>query len=147
MEEQPNNDYIISMNRWNGYKLNIQEADFLFFTVKAVFEGGDVYYDRDSNPFSVEPDVWLHVVVTFKDGAMNFYANGELVKDWNNTPGVPIAVDNIPLSIGSDLPTSLYEGSGYFKGDIDDIRFYNIALTGTQVTTLYTFEKDNTVVE
>jgi hypothetical protein len=145
MEEQPNNDYIISMNRWNGYKLNLQESDFLFFTVKAVFGGEEYYYDRDSNPFSVDPDVWLHVVVTFKDGAMNFYANGELVKAWDNTPGVPIAVDNIPLTIGSDLPTSLFAGGGYFKGNIDDIRFYNTELTNAQVTTLYNYEKDNVI--
>ena len=157
MEDQANNDYIISMNRWNGYKLNLQTENYLFFTVKAIFEGNEAYYDRDSNPGVIDPDVWTYVVVTFKYGFMNFYINGELVKAWYNTPGEPIAVDNIPLSIGSDLPTGIYseddsspffvEWGGYFKGDIDDIRFYNTELTVAQVVSLYNYEKDNTITE
>ena len=158
MEEQPNNDYIISLDRWNGWKLNLQTSDFLFFTVKAITPDGDTsYYDRDSNPTSIDSLKWTHVVVTFKDGSMNFYVNGDLVKAWTDTPGTPIAVDNIPLSIGSDLPTDVYtteDGSpfyvnwgGYFKGDIDDIRFYNTSLTGPQVKALYDYEKDNFITE
>jgi hypothetical protein len=155
MEEQANNDYIISMNRWNGFKLNLQDQNFLFFTVKATFEGNDAYYDRDSNPYAITPDTWTHVAVSFDDGYMNFYINGELKKAWDNTHGAPVAVDNIGLTIGSDLPTGTYstdESSpyyvnwgGYFKGNIDDIRFYNIALTEAQVGSIYTYEKDNTI--
>jgi len=155
MEEQPNNDYIIALNRWNGWKLNLQDANFLFFTVKATYQGGDAYYDRDSNPAAITADTWTHVTVSFTDGFMNFYVNGALVKAWDNTPGVPVSVDNVNISIGSDLPTGTYspdESSpfyvnwgGYFKGYIDDIRFYNIALTEAQVSSIYLYEKDNVV--
>jgi hypothetical protein len=157
MEEQPNNDFIIALDRWNGWKLNLQDANFLFFTIKDKFNGVDTYYDRDSNPKAINPEVWTHVVVTYADSLMNFYVNGELVKAWTNCPGSPVAVDNINLSIGSDLPTSVYttiDGDQYFvnwggfwKGDIDDIRFYNIAITASQVQSIYTFEKDHVVVE
>ena len=155
MEEQANNDYIIAMNRWNGWKLNLQDANYLFFTVKAIYNSAEAYYDRDSNPQAITADIWTHVVVTFTDGFMNFYVNGELAKAWDNTPGTAIAVDNINLSIGSDLPTGVYSPDdtspfyvnwgGYFKGNIDDIRFYNIALTGAQVASIYTFENNNVV--
>jgi hypothetical protein len=155
MEEQANNDYIIALNRWNGWKLNLQDANFLFFTVKCTYNGADAYYDRDSNPQAVSADTWTHVAITFSNGFMNFYVNGELKKAWDNTPGTPVAVDNINLSIGSDLPTGTYSPDdtspyyvnwgGYFKGNIDDIRFYNIALTEVQVGSIYTYEKDNTV--
>jgi hypothetical protein len=154
MEEQPNNDYIIALNRWNGWKLNLQDANFLFFTIKTTYNGADTYYDRDSNPAAITAGDWTYIAVTFTDGLMNFYVNGEQVKAWDNTPGSPVAVDNINLSIGSDLPTGKYsteEGDfyvnwgGYFKGNIDDIRFYNIALTSTQITSVYTYEKDNVV--
>ena len=154
MEEQANNDYIIALNRWNGWKLNLQDLNFLFFTIKATNEGSDAWYDRDSNPAAITADTWTHVAVSFTDGFMNFYVNGELVKAWDNTPGTGVAVDNINLSIGSDLPTGTYsteEGDfyvnwgGYFKGDIDDIRFYNIALTGPQIASIYAFEVDNVV--
>ena len=152
MEEQPNNDYIIAMDRWNGYKLNLQESNFYFFTVKT----DQAIYDRDSNPVADTAGVWTHVAVTFTKGFMNFYANGKLAKAWDNTPGTPVSGININLSIGSDLPTSVYtttEGDfyvnwgGYWKGEIDDIRFYNIVLTETQINSLYLYEKDNTVTE
>ena len=158
MEEQPNNDYIISLDRWNGWKLNLQTSDYLFFTVKAVTSAGDTaYYDRDSNPTSIDSLKWTAVAVTFENGKMNFYVNGALVKAWTNTPGTPVTVDNIPLSIGSDLPTGIYSTSdkspyyvnwgGYFKGDIDDVRLYNVALTGAQVQALYAYEKDNAITK
>ena len=156
MEEQPNNDYIIAMNRWNGFKLNLQDANFFFFTVKADNQGVDTWYDRDSNPVADTAGVWTHVAVTFSDGFMDFYKDGMLAKHWDNTPGNAIAVNNINLTIGSDLPNDKYtdvEGDfyvnwgGFFKGEIDDIRFYNIALTGTQINSVYLYERDNTVTE
>jgi hypothetical protein len=155
MEEQANNDYIIALNRWNGWKLNLQDANFLFFTIKTSYNGSDAYYDRDSNPAAITADIWTHIAVSFTDGFMKFYVNGEMKKLWDNTPGSPVAVDNINLSIGSDLPTGQYSPDdtspyyvnwgGYFKGAIDDIRFYNIALTDSQILSVYNFEKDNTV--
>ncbi|MCX6233668.1 MAG: LamG domain-containing protein [Bacteroidetes bacterium] len=151
MEEQPNNDYIIAMNRWNGWKLNLQDANFLFFTIKT----NQGIYDRDSNPGAILPDVWTYVTVTFTDGFMNFYIDGELALAWDNTPGIPAADGTINVSIGSDLPTSVYSPDdtspfyvnwgGYFKGNIDDVRFYNVVLTATQITSLYNYEKDNVV--
>jgi len=156
MEEQPNNDYIIAMNRWNGWKLGLNDADYLFYTVKALNSSDTIYYDRDDNPIAVTAETWTHIAVTFTDGYMNFYVNGELAKAWDNTPGTAIPVNNINLSIGSDLPTSVYttvEGDyyvgwgGYFKGDIDDVRFYDDALSPPQITSIYNFEKDNVVEE
>ena len=151
MEEQPNNDYIIAMNRWNGWKLNLQDANFLFFTIKTTVQ----IWDKDSNPGAISPDVWTHVVVTFINGSEKFYINGEMVKEWTDTQGIPAADGTVNVSIGSDLPTGQYSPDdtspyyvnwgGYFKGNIDDIRFYNIALTASQVTSIYTFEKDNVV--
>jgi hypothetical protein len=88
-------------------------------------------------------------MLAFSDGFMDFYKDGKLAKHWDNTPGTAIAVDNINLTIGSDLPTSVYtttEGDfyvnwgGYWKGEIDDIRFYNI-LYETQINSIYLFEK------
>jgi hypothetical protein len=157
MEEQPNNDYIIALDRWNGWKLNLQDANFLFFTMKTSYQGNDAYYDRDSNPTAITADVWTHVAVSFTDGVMKFYVNGEMVKEWDDTPGTPVTVDNINLSIGSDLPTGQYSPDdtspyyvnwgGFWKGNIDDIRFYNIALTDSQVLSVYTYEAANAVTE
>ncbi len=158
MEEQPNNDYIIAMNRWNGWKLNIQDQNFLFYTVKALNNGDTIYYDRDSNPQAIAADTWTHVAITYTDGFINFYVNGILVQDWDNIPGTAIKVDNINLTIGSDLPTGVYTTDdedfyfyvgwgGYFKGDMDDVRLYNILLTPAEVDSIYSYEKDHVVEE
>jgi len=156
MEEQPNYDYIIAMNRWNGWKLCLQELSYLFFTIKTTYNGDTTWYDRDSNPYAIDANTWTHVAITFTNGFMKFYGNGELQRAWDNTNGIPVAVNNINLTIGSDLPTDVYtteEGDffvgwgGYFKGNIDDVRFYNTVLSAFQVDSVYTFEKDNVVEE
>ena len=62
------------------------------------------------------------------------------------------AVDNVNLTIGQDLPTSKYTTAsdkdpfylnygGYFKGDMDEVRFYNTVLSSTQITSIYNAEK------
>ena len=148
----PNNCYLVSFNRWNGWKFQTQP--FLpFYTVHA-FEANatppdTTYYDRDDAGTAIVPGTtWYHLVVTFKPGEEDFYINGALVKSWTNVPGTPITVANPPnISIGSDLPTSKYTTDsndpdyvnygGFWKGDIDDVMFYNIALTAPQVQSIF----------
>ena len=143
-------NYMVSMNRWNGYKFQTQSVYKPFFTVHAITPAGDTtYYDRDDVTFTVTPGAtWYHLVVTFTSGVEDFYVNGSLVKEWTDVPGTPITVDNIDLTIGSDLPTSKYltvdptgaflvDYGGFWTGDLDDVMFYNIALTGSQVASIY----------
>lgn len=149
----PANCYMVSMNRWNGYKFQTQP--FLpFYTVHAITPAGDTtYYDRDDAGVALIPGpTWYHLVVTFTSGVEDFYINGSLVKEWTDVPGTPIAVDNINLTIGSDLPTNKYltvdpsgnflvDYGGFWTGDMDDVMFYNIALTGPQVGSIYENQK------
>ena len=148
-----NNQYMIGLNRWNGYKLNMQNDPKAFFTVKVNTDGGIKGYDHDNAEPLVTQGLWWHVVVTFGDGHMIFYLNGEQVKDWEDTPGTGISLSANPINLvfGQDLPTNKYndvEGSdfyvnwgGYFIGTMDDIRIYNTPLTASQVQTIYTREK------
>lgn len=151
-----NNDsrYIFSLNRWNGYKLQLQ-PDKLFLTVKHVNAGtGDPYYNRDDASFLATDDTWYHGVVTFKAGEMNFYVNGDLVQSWTDVPEAPVTLATpVNIVIGQDLPTSQYtltdDGTGntfvnwggFWTGDLDDVMFYNIALTAPQVKSIYTNQK------
>lgn len=149
-----NNQYMVAMNRWNGYKLNMQSDPKAFMTVKAdvVGSANPAYYDRDNADPILTQGAWYHVVVTFGGGHTIFYVNGVMVKDWDNTPGTGISLSGAPinLTIGQDLPTDKYsdvEGDfygawgGYFKGSMDEVRIYNTVLTGTQITSLYNIEK------
>lgn len=142
---------LFAMNRWNGYKLQYQSANKIFYTVKGVAGTDTAFYDRDDVTAVLDNDVWYHVIVTFKAGEMNFYINGDLVKSWTDTPNPPITLAGpINITIGQDLPTDKYltvDGDyqvawgGFFTGDIDDVMFYNIVLTAPQVQSIYTNQK------
>jgi hypothetical protein len=107
------------------------------------------YYDRDDAGTAIVPGAtWYHLVVTYKPGFEDFYINGSLVKEWTNVPGTPITVPNINMTIGSDLPTGKYltvdatgnflvDYGGFWTGDLDDVLFYNIAVEGPQVLSIY----------
>ncbi len=145
------NNYMVSLNRWNGYKLQLQDSPKVFFTIKALHEGDPVWHDRDNVSPEINLGEWYHVAVTYKDGEMGFYLDGTQVHLWDNTPGTAIALDEpINLTIGQDLPTDVYttdEGDffvnwgGYFQGVLDDIRIYNTALSASQVESIYDLEK------
>lgn len=147
----PDTYTLVALNRWNGYKVQYQSANKIFYTVKALNGVDTVYYDRDDEVAVLDNEVWYHVVVTFVSGTMNFYINGDLVKSWDNTPGNAITISEvINFTIGQDMPTDKYltvDGNyqvawgGFFTGNIDDVMFYNIALTGPQVASIYNNQK------
>jgi hypothetical protein len=140
-----------SLNRWNGFKFQLQSANKLFYTVHATNGTDTTYYDRDDETAVLDVKTWYHAVVTFKPGEMDFYLNGDLVKSWTNTPYHPITLANpINFVIGQDLPTNKYltvDGDfqvawgGFWTGDLDDVMFYNVALTGPQVKSIYDNQK------
>jgi hypothetical protein len=142
------NNYFFSLNRWNGYKFQLQCNDFLFLTIHT--DNG--YHDVDDNPGVIPDETWTHAAVSYTNGTMKFYINGELVKTVAVT-GVPLTLDEpINLAIGNELPKDEYSltdpnspyafyGGDYFIGSLDDVRFYNIALTDAEILSIYTIEE------
>jgi len=148
----PDTYTMVAMNRWNGYKYQLQGGNLTFFTVRVVKAVGDTtIYDRDNAGVALSNDVWYHSAVTYKTGVMRFYVDGDLVKEWTDTPGVPLSLtDPIDFVIGQDLPTNKYltvDGNfqvawgGFWTGEMDDVMFYNIALDGPQVKSIYNNQK------
>jgi len=146
MEDRPNNDYMISMNRWSCYKVNLQEADKVFFTTKVedpANPGTFIYNDRDHAGDGLTPETWYHLAVSFGGGHMKFYIDGVLVKDWDDVPEadiVDISAEPHNLVFGQAKPTSEYVDEtdpDFFKGKLDDIRIYNRVLADTEVVVLY----------
>ncbi len=148
-----NDNYMIAMNRWNGYKLNFQSDPKAFFTVHATDGANSPIYDRDNASPLVTQGTWWHIVVTFGGGHMVFYLNGIAVKDWDNTPGTAFSLSAAPVNLvfGQDLPTSGYSNNsadpnylnygGFYIGTLDEVRMYKSVLTASQVTSIYTVEK------
>lgn len=141
------NNYFFSLNRWNGYKFQLQCNNFLFLT----FHADNGYHDVDDNPGVIPDEEWTYAAVTYTNGTMNFYINGELVKSAAVT-GVPLTLSEpVNLAIGNELPKDEYTFSGsgdytfygadYFIGSLDDIRFYNTSLSAAEILSIYTIEK------
>jgi len=145
------NNYMVSMKRWDGYKLQLQDAPKLFFTAKTLVDGEFVFNDRDNESPTINLGEWYHVAVTFKNNEMAFYFDGTQVKLWDNTPGTLVTLESpMNLVFGQDLPTGVYTGpdgdynvewGGFFKGVMDDVRMYKAALTSAQIQSIYDLEK------
>ena len=151
IDSNPDN-YIVSLNRWTGYKFQLQGDRKPFLTVNTT----NTIADRDAASGIVPANVWSHVVASYVDGTMKFYINGTLVKTWTDVSGTLKATPQaVPLCIGQQLPNSIFNspptggqasdyfqfyGESYFKGQMDDIRIYNRALTDAEVTSIFTIE-------
>lgn len=147
-------DYMFAMRRWMGYKLNLQTSNFLYFTIFS--QGGDYFMDDDGGSNSAVPiGTWTYAAVTY-DNAGNtakFYLNGSLVKTDPNKTGPPITLATpYNITIGNEMPKSKYNtsdsndpdyyyGPDYFIGTLDDVRFYNAALSDNDILSIYTEEK------
>jgi hypothetical protein len=142
------NNYFFSFNRWNGYKFQLQSSNLPFLTIQTTTG----YHDVDDGGASVPlPNVWTHVAVSFTPGQEKFYINGVLVRT-ADVSGNPIPVpSSIDLAIGNEMVKSNYNltdsnnpnyfwGADYFIGSLDDIRFYNTALTDAEIHSIYTIE-------
>jgi Concanavalin A-like lectin/glucanases superfamily len=68
---------------------------------------------------------WHHLVVTYDGSSFKFYVDGVLAGS-----------TNMPGSLASAVATYII-GNGYWKGAIDDLRFYSRTLAATDVTALY----------
>jgi len=155
------NNYIVSQNYWNGYKLQTQGGGKPFFTYKKV-DGGGIDADNEMDN-SIVAGQWNHVVITLNSTTkeLKFFVNGTLTKTWTETnksigplTQTLTSPDPQPFIIGcvaTDAeiarPASGFmdwttaDNFGYFKGAIDELKIYKIALADGQVSKLYNDEK------
>jgi len=142
-------NYMLSQNWWEGYKLQYQSANKVFFTYK---NADATYFDRDWSVNGQDTTEWHHVVVTLKEGEENFYADGQLVKSWTDvTGGLNPPANPVAFTIGQSFPNErpgiapaddpAQWAAGYFKGSLDDIKIYDVALSDSQVQGIYDMEK------
>jgi len=74
---------------------------------------------------------WRHHLYTQGDGWLRYYHNGVLTYETASTNIVNANLE--PLTIGGSRPDTAID----FKGAIDEVRFYNRAVTSNEVRTLY----------
>lgn len=147
-KESSGDNYMLSLNKWNGFKFQLQSDNFLFMTVKT----SGATFDKDSNPGKMVIGEWHHAVVTTGNGSISFYVDGTLAKTESLAGTLFTLVDPVNLVIGHQLPkdkfnftdssSPYYFSSGvFFRGSLDDIRYYNKVLSADEVMKIYNNEK------
>lgn len=148
-----NNQYMVAMDRWNCYKFNMQDVPKPFFTVNPQENPGAHINEDSAEPSEgLTQGSWYHIAVTFGEGHMSFYVDGEVTKVWDHEATILNISDNpVNLVFGQDLPSDGYSlneadpnylnWGGYFIGAMDEIRIYNKVLSATQINSIYELEK------
>jgi len=159
------NNCIVSQNYWWGYKFQTQSGGRPLLTERI---NAATANDKDNDGVAVKAGEWTHVVASLNSTTkvMKFYTNGVLIKTWTESDGGigPLTrtlsfVDGAntytaqPFLIGSfatDAEIAAKPGNfdwittanvASFKGAMDELKVYNIALADGQVGKLYNDEK------
>ena len=131
-------------SRWFGirsqYATGTQVGKRYFFSEVSTQSG--YFYtpaQSDVNPavllYSPGIGNWNHIVVTVGGGLMRFYVNSVLAKQVSTGNLVSPPSGNIIIGDFEDTITG-----NSWKGAIDDVRFYNRALSDAEVKSLYDYE-------
>lgn len=113
-------------------KVYLETTGYVFTEYDDNNAGVAVNYNSAADP--VATGVWNHVAITTRHNAGNVY-----VKIYIN--GVSGSELNLGLYNGTDVanqPASIYNSSNAYK--IDELRFYQRALTDSDILALYNFE-------
>ena len=76
---------------------------------------------------------WHHGGLTYDQSKLKIYTDGKLFKEMS-TSAMP-EINNIPLVIGKN---PLTRRQGYFKGNLDEAKVWNRAISSTEITNMYT---------
>jgi hypothetical protein len=75
---------------------------------------------------------WTHIAITFSDDAITLYINGTPVI--TNT-SINIRPSDI-MPISNCIGRSIFPADPLFKGEIDDVRIYNYALSADEINAI-----------
>ena len=102
-------------------------------TLQAVVNGTPITFATPLNRAQ-----WYHVAATYGGGSLNLFLNGRLVLSQAITGN--INADASRLTLGKNPAAA----SNFFRGKIDEVRVFNIALTSEQVQRMVYQEIQNT---
>lgn len=106
----------------------------------ALMQDGDAFWGRVFSYLTSETssihtnnfnDGWHHIVITYSANEMVMYVDGQLQQASTGVFTITEVVTNYLLGYGYD------QNGKYWKGIIDDLRFYTRTLSATEVQVLY----------
>jgi hypothetical protein len=88
-----------------------------------------------SASFPIPPNEWAHLAITFDGLIERLYVNGRQVARSNELSPLIYDATPVPLTIGSDWARNV--NRWHFNGRIDEVAFYNRALTPDEILSMY----------
>jgi hypothetical protein len=98
------------------------------------------YLGVTSSYGSIAYGVWYHIVGVYDGSYLRLYLNGSAVGTPVSFTGVPYYGSNAPLTIGQRSASNSGE---FFDGDIDEVGFWNRALSPVEISQLYNLPANN----
>ncbi|MBM3456897.1 MAG: LamG domain-containing protein, partial [Bacteroidetes bacterium] len=83
----------------------------------------------------IQLNQWVNITFVNEGTSTKFYKNGQFVGEQNVASALSCFNSSMVLCFGGDIGGGAIE---HFNGSFDDISFYNRALSGCEVTQLYT---------
>jgi sugar lactone lactonase YvrE len=81
---------------------------------------------------------YRHIAMSLKSGDSRLYVNGELAAVSPVTYSTLLPTSNLRIGSG-------YQGGRYFKGEIDEVSYYDRALSATEVQHIYSADSDGKI--
>ena len=104
-----------------------------------IVDGGTAKSTIDTNATPFASNIWTHIAVVQDGVKCVLYANGVVPAQTNTVSTDNTLWFNGLVMNNGRIGNRLYTASeaDYFNGNIDEVRFYNTALTAAQITALY----------
>jgi hypothetical protein len=123
--------YIIKQARYDvtdGYELSLSSSGKVFVRFNQKTSDNALRVNSTTS-YPSNGNTWMHVAATYDGSTIKLYINGELNASSNQT--FTIATNSVGLGLGAED-----SGTAPFKGQLDDARVYDHALTAAEIKTL-----------
>jgi hypothetical protein len=120
--------WVLFINSSNKFQVSLSTNGILSASTGKIYTTASTYTN----------DVWYHVVFTFSDNILKIYIDGAEDTPYTKTFDATFSTIH-PSSANTTIGSVLNNGSPslYYDGTIDQVRFYNVAITSEDVTALY----------
>jgi hypothetical protein len=100
--------------------------------LKAGFEGTDGTDYYVTHPNTYNDGNWHNVVLSYDGSKLRLYVDGTQLS-WRSIRAIPDSIGTLPVRVGANSDSE----SGYFIGQLDEIRLWNRSITAAEISDQY----------
>jgi hypothetical protein len=133
-----NSHHIFTTQTWvpgkaEGFEISVDDRGKFHL---AMANTAGISWNTCTSDSVLKPRKWYHVAGTYDNQTMKVYVNGRLSGSCTNPGGYCLSHSN--AVIGCQMPADSSQWRNWFKGKIDELKFYNYALDAQSIQTIYT---------